>query len=159
MSSIDGDPRPVAGSRRLYFLLNRAQQALRRRADRRCLDELGISTVQAGAIFFVGANPGCGQRELAAALGQHESATTGLVGRLLDGGWLERQRSDRDGRVQELKLSRAGRRMVGRLGPLLSQLNARIEEGFGPRELDTVARFLETVVERADDESLWRTRK
>jgi DNA-binding MarR family transcriptional regulator len=145
----------VKRSRRLYFLLNRAQQALRRRADRRCIEELGLSTLQAGAIFFVGAHPGCGQRALAAGLGQHETATTGLVGRMEAGGWIERQRSERDARVQELHLSRRGRRMVGRLGPLLSRLNERIEEGFSQHELDVVARFLEAVIERAEDEAGW----
>lgn len=156
MSSICSHPATVARSRRLYFLLNRAQQALRRRADRRCVEELGITTVQAGALFFVAANPGCGQRELAAGLGQHESATTGLVGRLQDAGWIERRRSDRDARVQELALTGAGRRMVKRLGPLLSALNAAIEEGFSERDLDAVARFLETVVTRAEDVKRWR---
>ncbi|MGH0035922.1 MAG: MarR family winged helix-turn-helix transcriptional regulator [Myxococcota bacterium] len=145
----------MAAPRRLYFLLNRAQQALRRRADRHCIEALGISTLQAGAIFFVGANPGCGQRELAAGIGQQESATTGLVGRLEAGGWLARRRRERDARVQELHLTRSGRRMIERLGPLLSELNERVEAGFEARDLDAVARFLETLIERAEDDARW----
>lgn len=133
----------MAGTPRLFFLLNLAQGALRKRADRTLRRQLDVSSAQVGALFFVESRPGCLQRELAAALGQHDSAATGMVGRMEEAGLLRRRPSERDRRAWALEATPRGRRVLRRVRPLLDELNAALGEGFGPDELAVVARFLE----------------
>jgi DNA-binding MarR family transcriptional regulator len=151
-------PATVDGSapedRRLFFLINRAQHAVQRLVDRRCAAELGVSSTQVGALFYVAKHDGCLHKDLAAALGQHASAVTGLVGRMAEAGLLERRPDAVDGRAARLHLSARGKKTLAAARPLLAQLNELLTGGFTPAEIETVARFLRATVERTERASL-----
>ena len=137
---------------RFYYLLNVAQHALRRTAERRCQDELGITAVQLGALFVVGQSPECSQRELARALSLKESAIAGLVKRMVDAELLVRRVSEQDARARVLTLSPTGKALIGRARPLIQDMNQRLAAGYSEEELAVVARFLADVQRRFGEE-------
>jgi MarR family transcriptional regulator, organic hydroperoxide resistance regulator len=148
------DEEKAPDDRRLFFLINRAQHAVLRLVDRRCAAELGVSSTQVGALFYLAKHDGCLHKELAAALGQNASAVTGLVGRMMEAGLLERRADATDGRATHLHLSARGRRILAAARPLLAQLNQLLTAGFTPAEIEVVARFLRATTERSEKASL-----
>jgi DNA-binding MarR family transcriptional regulator len=143
----------VVEKRRLYFMLNQAQHRLRKFVDREAIQALGVSSPQAGALYFIRAHDGCLQREIAAEFGQHESAVTGMLGRLEDGGYIERGASEVDSRARNVFITEKGREALIAADRLLADLNRRLTKGFTKAEIDTIARFLESIVTRIGDES------
>ncbi|WIX85222.1 MarR family winged helix-turn-helix transcriptional regulator [Amycolatopsis sp. DG1A-15b] len=119
---------------RLFFLLQQAAHRLRVAADRRCLAAAGITTAQLGALFAV-REGGLTQRDLAARLGQRESAVTAMVARLADAGLLGRSAHPREHRAVVLELTPAGEEALVRVAPEIEDFNTRLravlgEEGF-----------------------------
>ncbi|MFF1609277.1 MarR family winged helix-turn-helix transcriptional regulator [Amycolatopsis sp. NPDC058278] len=119
---------------RLFFLLQQAAHRLRVAADRRCLAAAGITTAQLGALFAV-REGGLTQRDLAARLGQRESAVTAMVARLADAGLLGRRAHPREHRAVVLELTPAGKEALARVAPEIEDFNTRLravlgEEGF-----------------------------
>ncbi|WP_242584004.1 MarR family winged helix-turn-helix transcriptional regulator [Amycolatopsis sp. 195334CR] len=124
---------------RLYFLLQRAAHELRVDADRRCLGAAGITTAQLGALFAVRETPGLTQRDLAATLGQRESAITAMVNRLTGAGLLARERHPEQHRAVQLALTDEGESALDRLRPELDRFNAELRALLGDDFDDTVA--------------------
>ncbi|WP_072481931.1 MarR family winged helix-turn-helix transcriptional regulator [Amycolatopsis australiensis] len=119
---------------RLFFLLQQAAHRLRVAADRRCLAAAGITSAQLGALFAV-REGGLTQRELAARLGQRESAVTAMVTRLVDAGLVGRSAHPREHRAVVLELTAAGEEALARVAPEVEEFNAQLravlgEEGF-----------------------------
>lgn len=126
-----GVPEP---DQRLFFLLQQAAHRLRVTADRRCLAAAGITTAQLGALFAV-QEGGLTQRELAARLGQRESAVTAMVTRLADAGLVAKRAHPSEHRAVELTLTAAGEDALARVAPAVEEFNAQLhavlgEEGF-----------------------------
>jgi MarR family transcriptional regulator, organic hydroperoxide resistance regulator len=136
--------------RRLYHRLVVAAQRLRKEADQRCLAAAGITAAQAGAMFAIAADPGCPQRRLAATLGLAESATNGLVSRLVEGGFVARARSEADQRTLQLRLTTAGRRALRQVSSGLEEFNTLIEGGLAAEDLDATSRVLDTILHRTE---------
>ncbi|AXB43777.1 MarR family winged helix-turn-helix transcriptional regulator [Amycolatopsis albispora] len=124
---------------RLYFLLQRAAHELRVDADRRCLGAAGITTAQLGALFAVRESPGLSQRDLAAVLGQRESAITAMVNRLTAAGLLARERHPEQHRARCLVLTEGGEDALARIRPELDRFNAELRALLGDGFDDTVA--------------------
>jgi DNA-binding MarR family transcriptional regulator len=138
---------------RFFYLLNLARHRVHKRTDRICLERLGVSGAQLGALFVVAERPGLRQRELAATLGYNESAITSLTSRMIAAELLERRPDRDDARASLLSATSRGKRIVARARPLLAELNARLTEGFSEQELDTVARFLTHAIAQFSEES------
>jgi len=132
--------------RRLYFLLNVAQQAIRKRVDDEALERVGLTSAQCGALFYVAKHDGCLLKELAEGLGLKNAAITGLVARTEKTGCLRRDPSPDDARATKLHLTPKGQRKLREIQALNQTLQARLSEGFDESELSLVARFLEHVV-------------
>ncbi len=139
--------------RRLYYLLGQAQHRLRKVADRLSMDALGISSPQMGALYFIRAHDGCLQRDIAEEFGQHESAVTGMLKRLTEMGLIERHASETDSRARTVFITEKGRAALALSTDLLAHFNRRLEKGFTKQEIDTVGRFLESIIGRIDDGS------
>ena len=133
-------------SDRVYLLLQQSAHRLRRWADRRCLDAAGITTAQAGALFALLDQPGCTQRDLAAALGQRESGITAMVRRLLAGGLVDRRASTSDHRAQALSLTPRGERAVDAVRPVLEEFNAGLHRVLGTDGTPALAAALRALV-------------
>lgn len=140
----------MKADKRLYFQLNVAQQALRLRVDQECLARVGLTSAQAGLLFYVAQHEGCLLKELANGLGLKNAAITGLVARTERTGCVRRQVSRVDARATELHLTAKGRAKLLEIKKLNEQFNEQLREGFRPDEIETVLRFLKHCADLAE---------
>jgi DNA-binding MarR family transcriptional regulator len=133
---------------RLIHKLSLAQHRLLKSADLAFREAAGISATQLGVLFFLQKNPGTLPKDLSDALGVNASAITALVGRMEDAGLVRRQASRQDQRAVHLFATERGLAKAAAARPVLGRLNARLTGGFSDREMSTVARFLDAVLER-----------
>jgi len=82
---------------------------------------------------------------LGAVLDLSPSSLSGLVDRMVRDGLLERQPDPDDGRAWNIRLTEAGRAARSDAVRAARKLNDRLCEGFDPKELEIVARWLEAV--------------
>lgn len=133
--------------KRFFFLINMAQHRMFKFADVQCKERLGLSVTQATALIFIAKNEGCLQKELAAVVGQNQSAITGLIGRMQKNDLIDRRACEDDGRASRLYLSAEGQSKLLEVFPLIKELNHKISAQFSDEELETVARFLNVMIE------------
>jgi len=133
---------------RLIHLLTLAQHRLLRSSDTALVQSLGISTTQLGVLFVIEASAGMLLRDVSKALGINKSATTTLVDRMEAAGLVERRPSREDGRAIYVLATREGRAKTIAARPILASLNMRLTEGYDQREIKTIARFLQSILER-----------
>jgi MarR family transcriptional regulator, organic hydroperoxide resistance regulator len=146
----------VQQDKRLYFQLNLAQQALRQRVDRECIARVGLTSAQAGLLFYVAQHDGCLLKDLASGLGLKNAAITGLVARTERTGCVRRQASREDARATLLHLTAKGRAKLLEIKRLNERFNEQLRDGFSAAELDVVLRFLQhcgTLAEASDPEA------
>lgn len=125
-----------------------AQHRLRKSTDAAFGDALGITGAQLSVLFILERGQGCPLREVSDALGVNKSAITALIDRMDAAGLVRRQPSDADGRVVQLFATADGLARAAAARPVLAALNARLTESFSEREIATVGRFLQSVLER-----------
>lgn len=130
----------TAPDRRLVYLISVGQRRLQRWIQARTGE--GVTAAQSGLLFFLEKNDGALMREAGAALDLGPSAMSGLVDRSADAGLIERRADAKDGRAWQLWITPAGREALAETRTGLTELNARLTEGFTDAEIDTVARWL-----------------
>jgi MarR family transcriptional regulator, organic hydroperoxide resistance regulator len=133
---------------RLIYKLSLAQHRLLKGADLAFREAAGISTTQLGVLFFLQKSPGALPKDLSDALGVNASAVTALIARMEDAGLVRRQPSRDDQRAIHLFATASGLAKAAAARPVLARLNARLTGDFSEREIATVARFLEAILER-----------
>jgi DNA-binding MarR family transcriptional regulator len=133
---------------RLIHLLSLAQHRLLKGADQTFKDALGISTTQLGVLFLLEKSPGMLFKDVGDGLGINASATTALIARMETAGLVRRQPSGDDQRAVQLFATAGGLAKARAARPLLARLNARLTADFNEREIATVARFLDGILER-----------
>jgi DNA-binding MarR family transcriptional regulator len=92
--------------------------------------------------------------EAAAALDLGAPGMSGLAERTEKAGLIERRADETDGRVSRLWLTEAGRTARQKAKRRMTDLNARLTEGFTEEEIDVVARWLTSLQSKfplADD--------
>lgn len=130
----------------MYFLLNAAPQALRQRVDRECLERVGLTSAQAGVLFFLAKHDGCLLKELSEGLHVKSAAITGLVARTERTGCIRRQTSGEDARATQLFLTAKGQKKLLEIKRLNQALSDALRAGFSEAEVDVVLRFLSHVL-------------
>lgn len=140
--------------KRLYFLLNVAQQALRKRMDEEGVARTGLTSAQMGVLFYIAKHDGCLLKDLGRGLGVKNAAITGLVARTEKTGCIKRKASSIDGRATHLHLTAKGQRKLEEIKRLNEELGRELKSGFIEAELETVARFFQHVmtVSKRDEE-------
>jgi DNA-binding MarR family transcriptional regulator len=138
--------------RRLFFLLNSAQQALRQRVDRECLARVGLTSAQMGLLYYVAKHDGCVLKELASGLRLKSAAVTGLLTRTEATGCVRREVSRADARATKLHLTAKGQRKLLEIRRLNESFNEQLRSGFSASEIELVLRFLRHVHELAAGE-------
>jgi DNA-binding MarR family transcriptional regulator len=133
---------------RLIHRLSLAQHRLLKSADYAFKDALGISTTQLGVLFLLEKSPGALFKEVSDGLGVNASAITALIGRMEDAGLVRRQPSDGDQRAIHLFATASGLAKAAAARPILARLNTRLTAGFSEREIATVGRFLDAILDR-----------
>lgn len=138
----------MPADRRLFFLLHRAHRAASAHVNARAIAELGVSSSQLAALYYVAKHPGCSMTEVANLLDLNKSALSGLVQRLESAEVLRREPNPRDGRGHMLFVTKKGEAVRAQSIPLVRKMTAEMTDGFSPAEVDTVFRFLNSLVER-----------
>lgn len=128
-----------AGRERLYHLLQTAAHRLKTRADRDSQGVAGVTAAQAAVMFVIARERATTQRRGAEQLKLNESAVTGMVGRLMEAGFVARAPSPTDGRAWTVTLTPAGEAALDRFRVNLDALNAEITAALGGEA--EVARF------------------
>jgi MarR family transcriptional regulator, organic hydroperoxide resistance regulator len=137
-----------AREERVYFALLIAAARLRSQADRRCLEQAGVTAAQAGALAVIQGRPGITQRDLAHALEQAEPSVTSLVRRLLAGGLVARQVSDVDRRAWSLTVTDDGLRALQAAEAAFAVVNEGIDADLTEREVRELATLLRRISAR-----------
>lgn len=140
--------------KRLFFLLNMAQNHAFSYATEKCKSRLGISVTQAGALLYIAKHEGCVQKELSQALGLQKSAVTGLVSRMQSNHLIIRKTSNSDARALRLYLSELGREKVPEIIPLIQETNASFMNDFSEDEIAIIVRFLNKLITNFKNPSL-----
>ena len=133
---------------RLIYKLSLAQHRLLKSADLAFREAAGISTTQLGVLFFLQKSPGALPKDLSDALGVNASAITALIARMEDTGLVRRQPSRDDQRAIHLFATASGLAKAAAARPVLARLNTRLTGDFSERDIETVARFLDAILER-----------
>lgn len=130
-----------AGRERLYHLLQTAAHRLKVRADRNSQGVAGVTAAQAAVMFVIAREGASTQRRVAEQLRLNESAVTGMVGRLMQAGYVARTPSPTDGRAWQVSLTEAGQAALDRFRVNLNALNRDLTRALGGEA--EVARFAE----------------
>ena len=127
--------------RRLVFLLNVAQRRLQRWVAAQTTQN-GVTAAQSGLLFILGQRDGALMGEAGAALDLGPPGISGLVDRMSAAGLIQRRADPDDGRAWRLWLTPVGRAALAQSKAGLSEINARLADGFTDAEIDVVARWL-----------------
>lgn len=125
-----------------------AQHRLQKLTDSALRDAAGISTAQLGVLFLLEKNPGAMPKDVGEGLGVNASAITALIGRMEEARLVRSQASDADGRAVHLFATADGLARAAAARPILARLNVRLKADFSEREIATVARFLNAILDR-----------
>jgi DNA-binding MarR family transcriptional regulator len=131
----------------LVFLLNVAQRRLQRWMAARA-QASGVTAAQSGLLFILGQRDGVLMGEAGAALDLGPPGISGLVDRMTAASLIRRRADPDDGRAWRLWLTPAGRAAMAQSKAGLTEINARLTEGFTEAEINVVARWLTTVQTR-----------
>ncbi len=136
-----------ASKLKLYWRLQLAAHFLQKRADRDLLESGNITTAQLGVIAVIGNGTDVTQKDVAVALGLNESAITAMVRRLIGLGYVERQKSEHDGRAKLLSLTDDGHAIHQNTRPPFKKINTRIESVLDDTEIENLADYLDRLTE------------
>ncbi|WP_417465075.1 MarR family winged helix-turn-helix transcriptional regulator [Kordiimonas sp.] len=134
-----------ANKHRLYLRLQLAAHQLKKHADRALLDSASITTAQAAVLSILKNEGQASQRTIADALGQNESAVTAMVKRLLKLGYVERNRSDLDGRAWVLTLTEGGKMALEQVSEPFLDVNTILDEVLDSGEAAKLADYLDRI--------------
>jgi MarR family transcriptional regulator, organic hydroperoxide resistance regulator len=99
-------------------------------------------------LFLLEKSPGMLFKDVGDELGVNASAITALVARMEDAGLVRRRPSSDDQRAIRLFATAHGLAKAAAARPILARLNARLTGDFTEREMATVARFLNAILDR-----------
>ena len=120
-----------SGRERLYHLLQTAAHRLKVMADRDSQDAAGVTAAQAAVMFVIAREGATTQRRVAGQLKLNESAVTGMVGRLMEAGYVQRAPSPTDGRAWQVSLTSQGEAALDQFRVNLDALNRQVTEALG----------------------------
>lgn len=131
---------------RFFYLLNRAQRAVKTRVERQTQAALGLTSLELTALWALSASPNQGVQSLARALGVDHAVISRLSKQLVRKGVAVRASDPKDRRRTRLELTDLGIEKVADGRRMLAVANARIADGFTDHELDIAAGFLEQLI-------------
>jgi DNA-binding MarR family transcriptional regulator len=137
-------PEPIAQALERYELAGAYHRAARAR-------QIGVPQIELTALEHLGALGGLTPGELGHRLGLTSGGVTALTGRLIDAGYVTRERHPEDGRMRVLTLSPSG---VERLAEHMEPVREPVEAALAvlPREhAELVRRVLEELAARREE--------
>lgn len=132
--------------KQLFFMVQRSQHSLSKMGDRLFQQVLGVSAAHLSALSFLYRNNGCLLKDLSAGLDLNNSAVTGLVRRMETAGLVVKEACSEDGRAFRVSMTERGMKAVDQADPVLDRVNHLLTSDFTTDEMETVFRFLATIV-------------
>lgn len=140
----------MTDSQRILDSIRRLVRLLRL-TDRAAQSELGLSGAQLFVLHEIGKTPAMSLSELAEKTRTDQSSVSVVVTRLVDGGYVSRDRDRRDARRLVLTLTRTGRAVAEKFPPVVQERVIEILERFPASErkrfADTFTRIIEELGE------------
>src|SRR5689334_16145185 len=114
-----------------HRILNSVRRLVRllRVSDRQAQSELGVSGAQLFVLTELGKTPALSLNELAARTLTDQSSVSVVVTRLVEGGFVTRDRDDRDARRLVLHLTRSGRALLQKAPPVAQERLLTVFDG------------------------------
>ncbi|MBU0991981.1 MAG: MarR family winged helix-turn-helix transcriptional regulator [Proteobacteria bacterium] len=137
----------MTAKNRLFYKFNISHRILFKWIDRETLKRYGVSSTQLAALFYLLNRDGCQLKELSEELFQNKSAITTLVERMEKNDLLRKKSSETDGRAFQLFITPKGKAIGNEALGLLSGFNAALTEGFSSKEVETINRFFDTIID------------
>lgn len=113
------------------------------------LQGLGLTQKQSATLWLVDANPGASQAALASALSMDRATMMAIVDRLEESGFLIRKRSAADRRRQELYLTPAGQKVLGKARSAIARHERHFTSRLTAAELDVLLNALRKLANEA----------
>jgi DNA-binding MarR family transcriptional regulator len=130
---------------RFIYLVFTAQQRLRNYLKQALVKGgIKITPAQAGILALLLEKNGRTMTELSQALSIDNSTITGLVDRLENAGFLQRQPKAEDRRISLIYITPVGDRETQKAIITLQQVNEEIKSGFSADEMETFKRILKS---------------
>jgi DNA-binding MarR family transcriptional regulator len=140
----------VTDSQRILDSIRRLVRLLRL-TDRAAQSELGLSGAQLFVLHELGKTPALSLSELAEKTRTDQSSVSVVVSRLVDGGYVARERDRRDARRLVLTLTKTGRALAEKSPPVAQEKIIDSLEHMAPSErrrfADTFSRIIEDLGE------------
>jgi DNA-binding MarR family transcriptional regulator len=102
-----------------------------------------LTPVQYAALAKIEAYPGIDQLTLSGQIAYDRTTITGVVQRLVQKGWLDRQVSDNDRRLRVLVLTDNGLKVLRKVAPVVEEVQAIILKGLNKDEAAEFMRLLD----------------
>jgi DNA-binding MarR family transcriptional regulator len=137
-------PEPIAQALERYELAGAYHRSARAR-------QIGVPQIELTALEHLDALGGLTPGELGHRLGLTSGGVTALTGRLIDAGYVTRERHPDDGRMRVLTLSPAG---VERLAEHMEPLREPVDEALAmlpPEDAELVRRVLDELAARREE--------
>jgi len=137
----------LTDSQRILDAIRRLVRLLRL-TDRAAQSELGLSGAQLFVLHELGKTPSLSLSELAERTRTDQSSVSVVVTRLVDGGYVTRDRDKRDARRLVLNLSKSGRAVADKSPPVAQE---RIVEALERIPASERRRFADTFTKMIED--------
>lgn len=112
-----------------------------------------VSVAEAHALMELARDAPASQNDLAVQLGLEKSTVSRLVGHLEDRGWVDRRRSELDGRALQLSLTSDGRRIAAQVAAARARKMALVLGAVPENQREAVIKALDTLVEAMRESS------
>ncbi|MCW5831648.1 MAG: MarR family transcriptional regulator [Labilithrix sp.] len=140
--------------RRLFLQLHRVNRVVASYVNKRTLEVLGVSAAQLGTLYYLAKHPECSATDLAEVLDLNKSAVSSMLRRLERAELLKRTPNPKDARASRLSLTAKGEAVRAQSLAVTRKLQSEMTQGFSDDEVDTVARFFASVLERFGRDAL-----
>ena len=130
--------------------LFRASTAIRRHMEATILAPDRLSWTSFVALWVLWVWGEMESRDLAAAVGISRPTSTGVVTTLERRGWVERRRSDEDGRMVRVALTAEGERKIADLFPRFNEQERAVTAHLAPEQQEALAAMLRSMLRTVD---------
>jgi DNA-binding MarR family transcriptional regulator len=146
----DASQKAEAGScRQTANILGALALLIQDRVQTRWQEELGLSPMAAATLIQVEWESGCSIELAARYIGLSHSATVRIVDKLVEAGLVSKDRTDKDARVQSLKLTRAGKRIEQQLHAARNKVTDELLSLLPPQQVDALGSSIGTILRGA----------
>jgi MarR family transcriptional repressor of emrRAB len=110
--------------------------------------ELDLSPMAAAALVQIDNEPGSSIELIAGHIGLTHSATVRVIDKLAERGLVEKDRARKDARAQNLKLSKAGKRVVQQIHAARNQVTDDLLSGLDPAQRRALEAAIRSILHR-----------